>query len=46
MLQNIFLLGADKLKPYLQHFISLLTYKWVQRATVFVPGKPYLPNVM
>ncbi len=46
MLQNIFLLGANKLRPYLQHFISLLTYKWVQQARVFVPDKSYLPCVM
>jgi hypothetical protein len=29
-----------------QHLMFFVTYKWAKKATVFVPGRPFQPNVM
>jgi hypothetical protein len=38
-------LGIWLLVPYSQHFIFFATYKWAQKAGVFVPAKPFWPFV-
>ncbi len=38
--------GGLLLGLYSQHFIFYLTYEWAKRAGVFVPDKPFQPNVM
>ncbi len=32
--------------PYSPPFIPFVTYKWLQLAKVFVPGKPFRPSVV
>ncbi len=39
-------LGIWLLGPYSHHFIFFATYKWAQKARVFVPAKPIEPIII
>jgi hypothetical protein len=34
------------LRPYSQRLVFFITYEWAQKAKLFVPGKPFQPNLM
>jgi hypothetical protein len=38
--------GGSSQVPYSKHFNFFETYEWDQKARVFVPGKPFQPNLM